>query len=413
MTQPRHKAIFLSYDGFGQSYLETLYLPILGSVENPPIDFTLVQFMPADHPQKPSDRAAAERLGIKTHFLNYRNKPPLVGTLYLIIEGILKVGRIARREKTDFVHARTHFPGLIALGAAKLFRPQMKLIYDMDGFVPEYRVESGLLVEKGFIFKTLKRIEKLLVEKSDLILVRTESAKKILRGWYGEAAAAKIFVTPNGKDEDFYRPSSETENREIRRKYGLDEKSVFIIYVGTLGKLFLPDKMLRLFSHVKKQQPNSFFLILTGTNFEPLNRLAQSEGLTERQDYAVARVSGAEIPSYISAADAGISFRAPTLSMRGISPLKVCEYLLCGTPAIVNASIGDLDVLFKENKELGFLLDETDEESLKRAARWILETAKPSRDRLRETARKGGVEEFGLSKIRKLYEEVYGRLVGR
>ncbi|MDQ3324125.1 MAG: glycosyltransferase [Acidobacteriota bacterium] len=413
MTQPRSKAIFLSYDGFGQSYLETLYLPILGSIENPPVDFTVVQFMPKNHPQKASDAAAAEKLGIKIHFLNYYNSPPLLGTLYLIADGIFKVGRIVRKEKIDFIHARVHIPGLVALAAAKLFRPQVKLIYDMDGFVPEYRAETGMWSEKGFIYKAFKKIEKLLVEKADLIMVRTESAKKILGDWYGDAAATKTYVTPNGKDENFYHPFTEAENREIRQKYNLDDDTIFVIYVGTLGELFLPDKMFRLFSYVKKQQPNSFFLVLTGSDFEPLSRMARAEGLTEQRDYAVGRVSGAEIPRYVSAADVGISFRAPTLSMRGISPLKVCEYLLCGTPAIVNASIGDLDILFEENKELGFLLNETSDDELKQSAEWILKTAKPERNRLRETSRAGGVKEFGLSHIKKLYENVYGKLINR
>ncbi len=409
MTQSRHKAIFLSYDGYGQSYLETLYLPILSSIKNPPVDFTVVQFIPKNHPQKPTDAAAAEKLGIKVHFLNYYNSPPLLSTLFLIVNGIFKVGGIVRKEKIDFIHARLHITGIIAL-AAKAFRPQMKLIFDLDGFVPEYRVETGMMNEKGLIYKTLKKIEKLLIEKADLTLVRTESAKKILSSWYGSEAEAKTFVTPNGKDENFYHPFSDTENRQIRQKYKLNDDTIFVIFVGTLGDLFLPDKMFRLFSYLKNQQPNSFFLILSRTDFEPLSRMAQAEGLTE-QDYAVEGVFPAEIPRFISAADVGISFRSPTLSMRGISPLKVCEYLLCGTPAIVNASIGDLNVLFEESKELGFLLYETNDDELKQAADWILKTAKPSRDYLRETCLKGGTKEFGLSNIKKLYENIYSKVI--
>lgn len=411
MTESRNKAIFLSYEGFGQSYLETLYLPILDSVKNPLIDFTVVQFIPKNHPQKSTDAAAAERLGIKLHFLNYYNSPPLISTLYLIINGFFKVGRIVRKEKIDFIHARTIIPGLIALGA-KIFRPEMKFIFDTDGFVPEYRIEIGLLDEHGFIFKILKRIEKLLIEKSDIILVRTENAKKILTHWYGSDAESKIFVTPNGKDEDFYYPFPEAENRIIRQKYNLNDDTIFVIYVGTLSEASMPDKMFRLFSHLKKLEPNSFFLVLTASNYEPLNDMAKAEGLTEA-DYKVERVFPAEIPSLISAADVGISFRAATLSMRGISPLKVCEYLLCGTPAIVNASIGDLEELFEENKELGFLLKEMSEDELKQTAEWIFKTAKPMRKRLRETARQGGIKEFGLSNIKKLYESVYRKLINK
>ncbi|HEX8265029.1 MAG TPA: glycosyltransferase [Pyrinomonadaceae bacterium] len=411
MRQSHGKAIFLSYEGFEQSYLETLYLPILDSIKRPPIDFTVVQFIPKNHPQKALDAAAAERLGIPVHFLNYRNSPPVFSTIYLILNGILKVGLLARREKTDFIHARTWVPGLIALGA-KIFRPRLKFIFDTDGFVPEFRVESGLLKNQGLMFKTLKKIEKLLIKKSDLILVRTNNARKILSNWYGDEAGSKIFVTPNGKDENFYRAFSAAENRKVRQKYNLSDEAILVLYVGTLVENVLPGKMFRLFSDVKKLEPNSFFLILSGSNFERLGELAQTEGLTEA-DYMVERVFPAEIPALISAADVGISFRAPTLSNQGVSPLKVCEYLLCGTPAIVNSGAGDLEPLFEENKELGFLLKEMSDKEISQAAEWIVRIAKPSRERLRETARQGGIKEFGLSNIKKLYENVYSKLIKR
>lgn len=409
MTNSHKNAIFISYDGFGQSYLEALYLPILNSVKNPPVDFSVVQFIPEKHPQKQTERRAAEKLGINLHFINYHNSPPLIATLYLILSGLFKVGRLARKEKTDFIHARTIIPGVVALGA-KLFRPKMKIIFDTDGFVPEYRVEIGVLKENGLIFKTLKKLEKLLVSKSDLILVRTESARELLIEWYGEEAARKIYVTPNGKDETFYQPLAAAENEKVRRKYNLSDDAIFIIYVGNLGELYLPDKMLRLFSLVKKRHENSFFLLLSSTEFEKIDDLARGEGLGE-SDYKVERVSPGEIPALISAADVGLAFRAPVLSMRGIAPLKVSEYLLCGTPAVINSSIGFLETLFEEKQNLGFLLKTTNDEELEKAADWIIETAKPLREQFRETARRGGVAEFGLSNIKKHYENVYSKLI--
>ncbi|MDQ4121011.1 MAG: glycosyltransferase [Acidobacteriota bacterium] len=410
MTQSRNKAIFLSYEGHGQSYLEALYLPILKSIENPPIDFTVVHFIPKDHPQKATDAAAAQRLGVRLHFLNnYHNAPQLLSTLFCILNGILKVNSIAAREKIDFIHARGLIPGLITL-CVTFFRRKIKTIFDPDGFVPEFRVETGLLNEQSFMFKALKKIEKRLVEKSDLILARSQNARKIMSDWYGAEAEAKIYVTPNGKDENCYRPFSPEENRKIRQKYGLSQDAIFVIYVGSMSENFLPDKMFRLFSGVKKLEPNSFFLLLSGTDFEPLDEMARAEGLTET-DYTVERVFPSEVPAFISAADVGFSFRTPTLSNLGVSPLKVCEYLLCGTPAVVNSGTGDLESLFETNEGLGFLLKETSDEELNQAAEWVVRTAKPKRECFRETARRGGIEEFGLSRIKKLYENVYSKLI--
>jgi L-malate glycosyltransferase len=64
-------------------------------------------------------------------------------------------------------------------------------------------------------------------------------------------------------------------------------------------------------------------------------------------DYAVTWARHADMPAYLSAADAGIAFIRPCLSKRSSSPTKYAEYLACGLPIVANAGIGDVDDLLE------------------------------------------------------------------
>lgn len=64
--------------------------------------------------------------------------------------------------------------------------------------------------------------------------------------------------------------------------------------------------------------------------------------------FSIRSVPAREVPSYLSAADAGIAFIKPCFSKLASSPTKNGEYLACGLPLILNAGIGDSDALIND-----------------------------------------------------------------
>ncbi len=64
--------------------------------------------------------------------------------------------------------------------------------------------------------------------------------------------------------------------------------------------------------------------------------------------FSVRSVPASDVPSYLSAADAGIAFIKPCFSKLASSPTKNGEYLACGLPLILNAGIGDSDALIND-----------------------------------------------------------------
>jgi glycosyltransferase involved in cell wall biosynthesis len=68
----------------------------------------------------------------------------------------------------------------------------------------------------------------------------------------------------------------------------------------------------------------------------------------EPSRYTILAAAPAEVPSYLSASDAGLAFIKPCFSKLASSPTKNAEYLACGLPLIINAGIGDSDQLITE-----------------------------------------------------------------
>ena len=115
------------------------------------------------------------------------------------------------------------------------------------------------------------------------------------------------------------------------------------------------------------------------------------------------------VPSYLAAADAGLSFIKRCVSKLASSPTKNGEYLACGLPLIINTGIGDSDALVNEWKA-GVLLEDFTETEYARIGKLIEEIA-ASPD-ARRSARSVAEQLFDLQTVAAeryaaLYERVY------
>jgi hypothetical protein len=99
------------------------------------------------------------------------------------------------------------------------------------------------------------------------------------------------------------------------------------------------DEMKTVFSEFYKINSNTVFLILTGNVQFAIDRIPFE--LLEK--CIVKSVPFEEIPNYLSVADIAFAIREPKLSMKGVAPIKLGEYLLMGIPTIASAGIGDTE----------------------------------------------------------------------
>jgi glycosyltransferase involved in cell wall biosynthesis len=133
----------------------------------------------------------------------------------------------------------------------------------------------------------------------------------------------------------------------------------------------------------------------------------RNRGIGE-DDYAVLAATPRDVPTYLSAADAGLAFIKPCFSKLASSPTKYAEYLGCGLPLIINSGIGDSDLIAR--KSVSALVSEFDDDAYAQAATTIeglTGDLDETRRRTRDVA-EGlfDLKQVGASRYAQLYERV-------
>jgi glycosyltransferase involved in cell wall biosynthesis len=168
--------------------------------------------------------------------------------------------------------------------------------------------------------------------------------------------------------------------------------------------------MAEFFRHLRTVRQDAHFLWLTHGNHERVRQLMRAKGLS-KSDYTVMGASSKDVPSYLSASDAGLAFIKPSFSKQASSPTKYGEYLACGLPLIINSGIGDSDDLMM-TEGVGVLVSEFNDSEYARVALAVDElTKQPSqtRERTRGVAeRLFDVRGVGIESYARLYEAILG-----
>src|ERR1044072_3048727 len=117
--------LYLCYFGLREPLVQTQVLPYLRQLAAAGTGVRLVTFEPElkkswtrEQLEEERSRLAAE--GIRWHSLAYHKRPSVPATAFDILAGALYAARLARRERIQVLHARSHVPVAIALIARRL-----------------------------------------------------------------------------------------------------------------------------------------------------------------------------------------------------------------------------------------------------------------------------------------------------
>jgi glycosyltransferase involved in cell wall biosynthesis len=265
----------------------------------------------------------------------------------------------------------------------------------------------------GKLYRAVKKVERWLFRESDAFIILTEKAREILFPESRENGFDKfgraVEVIPCCVDLKRFESANEASRQKMRQKLGLENRRV-ITYVGSLtSDWYMPAEIADLFGVAKRQRAETFALILTQSRVEAIRPLLSERGYSEN-DFLICRVSPAEIPIYLSAADAAVSFIKPCFSKLGSSPTKNAEYLACGLPMITNSGVGDTAEMVREDN-VGVVIDEFNTESYEKALAEIEKLLEDKNDltkRCKNSARKW----FDLETVGgKRYLDIYHRLL--
>ncbi len=369
------KTLYLCYFGLREPLVQSQVLNYLREIKKGGTEVSLLTFEsnPKETWTKEEVSVMRKKLsdeGINWEFLTYHKRPSAPATLYDVFCGAIYAWRKVRKEKIDVLHGRVHIPTMMALLAKKFsFGKKPKVLFDIRGFLPEEYTEGGMWQPDGRLFRAVKRVEKWLLRDSDGFVMLTEKAREILFPESKEsgfdAKNRPVEVIPCCVDVKKFATIDAGIGAAMRKQLNLENRRV-IVYVGSFGsKWYLPDETADLLGEAKKQRSDTFALILTQTSPDFIKPLLEAKGYT-KEDFFIQKVAPTDIPKYLSAADAAVSFIKPCYSKLASSPTKNAEYLACGLPMITNSGVGDTAEFTRED-QVGYVIDEFNEKSYRKA----------------------------------------------
>lgn len=405
-----HRVLFISYNGMLDPLGQTQVLPYLRELSTRGVEFALLSFERShafenDGPAKCEElRRQLTKENIEWHWLRYHQTPSIPATSYDVMRGILYAGRLIEKYRIEMVHARSQIPAAIALALKRRFG--LKMIFDVRGLMAEEYADAGHWSKGSIPYRLTKTMERRALAAADGVVTLTENIWPIIRDWEGLAGRDVVHeVVPCCADLERFK--FRQEDRDLRREeLGLKERFV-LVYSGSIDGWYLTESMADFFAVILQRNPDAHFLWLVPGNHERVKLLMRERHIA-RESYTVKSAQPADVPSYLSASDAGVALIKPCFSKIASSPTKTAEYLACGLPIVINAGIGDSDVLITEGKAGVLIRDFTTDEYLKAAA--AIEDpgdVAEIRRRSRELAvRLFDVRNVGVERYARLYDRV-------
>ncbi|WP_396156658.1 glycosyltransferase [Flavobacterium sp.] len=356
--------LFITWDGPQTSYMEGLFMPIFFEIQKENnYRFHVIQFSWGTEERIAITRQKADELNIKYSFKKIHRKPhALIGSLFTVAEGVIFIKKYLKNNSIDILMPRSIMPAIMV---NRLFTKNYKILFDADGLPIEERVDFLGLKKNSLIYNIYKKEERLILIKAYAIITRTAAAIDFHLNAIGKQHRDKFFVVVNGRDTTFFKHNINV-SQKIREGFNINKETKVFIYSGSLGPQYGWEIMIKIFKRYLQINHNSIFLILTGNEAFAKKRIP----LALQNHIIVKSLPFEEIPKYLSVGDIAFAIREPKLSMQGVAPIKLGEYLLIGIPTIASSGIGDTESLLKD-KNFCFLYQHDAKDSVENAIKFI------------------------------------------
>jgi glycosyltransferase involved in cell wall biosynthesis len=405
------RVLFISYNGMLDPLGQTQVLPYLKQLAELGVDFTLLSFeREVAYTSEGRDRCrrlhhelAAHR--IDWHWLRYHKTPSLPATAYDVFAGYRLARRLVRDKRIELVHARSHIPATIALRLKR--RRGTKMIFDVRGLMADEYVDANHWRKDSVAYRLTKNAETRALKAADGIVTLTQKIWDVIKDWDSLRNRNVVHaVVPCCADLELFRFDAATRTQR-RNELGVGDRFV-VVYSGSIDGWYMTEEMCDFFVTLRAQKPDAFMLWLTPGNRERITGLMNERGISN-EDFRILSAPASDVPSYLSAADAGLAFIKPCFSKQASSPTKYGEYLACGLPLIINAGIGDSDPLILQD-DAGVMVSEFNREAYREAAMSIAKfTSDASQTRQHSRAiaeRRFDVRSVGAARYADLYDNV-------
>jgi glycosyltransferase involved in cell wall biosynthesis len=229
----------------------------------------------------------------------------------------------------DLVYERHHLFGSGLLGS--VFDDTQTVLEVNGSLVTEHEIRDSISAATA---KVLRAVERSIVRLADkVICVSPKLADELRRRGVSETKPA---VVSNGCDTETFRP-----RENAKAELGWDESWNHVGFVGGLFDWHGVEQIVDSLAHVLEVEPRTKLVIVgDGPLRDELEQQASDSGVEANVEF-VGQVPHHRVPVFMSAFDVGTILKHPDIPG---SPLKLYEYLACGTP-VVATDDADFDVV--------------------------------------------------------------------
>lgn len=414
MSLSGKRVLYISYNGMLEPLGQSQVIPYLRELSRLGVEFTLLSFERAHAFTAKGTKRTADlkrelaQHGIDWRWLRYHKSPSIPATAFDVSQGLRAAKTIVRQKRIELVHARSHIPAMIASRLKRRFK--VRMVFDLRGLMADEYVDAAHWNQHGLRYRLTKLMERKIFANADAVVTLTERIWPVIREWEGLRSRNVVHqVVPCCADLSRFTFNAQAR-RAKRNQLGISDHQNVLVYSGSIGGWYLTDEMAQLFSHLSRSNDDWHFLWVTHGSAELIHKTMNQEGMTTDR-YSVVGASPADVPAYLSAADAAVAFYKPALSRLATSPVKVAEYLACGLPIVLNTGVGDSEDLITV-EGVGALVHDFNEAEYTAAAKSIanfIAERDATRKRSRAVAeRLFDVGNVGRARYAKLYEELLG-----
>jgi len=187
----------------------------------------------------------------------------------------------------------------------------------------------------------LKKIFIVTYRKSKALIVVTSEMAKIAKQ---RKLNKRIIVIPNAADTEIFKPLSEKEKRSLRKKYGINENEIVVLFQGHLNPEYRLDQFIIALKKLVLMGQNNVSLLILGKapdwseGKRILDYVTRKLGLEKKVRYLGYFRDRKKVAEIVGMADIGIIPMDISPLWRYRVPLKFYEYMACGIPVIAFCS---------------------------------------------------------------------------
>lgn len=306
------------------------------------------------------------------------------------------------RDRPDVIHAHMHEGALIGgIIGRSLGIP---VLFDFQGSATSEMVDHHFLDPQGRWYRPMRWLEQQIDRLPRAFVTSTQSAARLLRDQF-HCPAERVTPVLDCVNTDVWKPDAlaSEERSSLRRSLGIPSEARLVVYLGLLAEHQGTSLLLRAATHVVREVPDAYFLIMGYPGVNEYRAYAHALGLAGRA-VLTGRMDYEHAPRYLALGDIAVAPKVSATEGAG----KLLNYMASALPTVTFPTPVNQEYL----GDLGLYARTADEAGLAEALIHALRDVQALRP-LGLTMRRRAIERFVWDDAAARLEAVYEHIAGR